>query len=51
MSFKFYTFSYNDPNRKIRMKERFSKEDIDIEFVDIVEQPKMYGTSKGKFQW
>ena len=38
MSFKFYTFSYNDPNRKMRMQERFLKEDIDIEFVECVEQ-------------
>lgn len=38
MSFKFYTFSYNNPERKRKMKERFSKEDIDIEFVECVEQ-------------
>ncbi len=37
MSVNFYTFSFNNPGRKQRMTERFSKEDLHLEFVDPVE--------------
>lgn len=33
----FYTFSFNNPGRKLRMAERFRKEGLNLEFVEPVE--------------
>ena len=37
MSTKFYTFSFHNPGRATRMKERFEKEGLELEFVAPVE--------------